>query len=185
MYNGIYKERCFGYNGWPWLNILDDIGWGQECFVVFKCILHPSLVLILDNEGCCCSWCCCCCCSWCQCLQTSLRPLRLLLLWYLRIFLYISSSLQTPLALILEDDVLDLRLVLKDALARVLCLLHLDWETFYFGISKVSFVSQTWRQMFNLMVVKNQSLSTSGHSDNTWSWITLLLWMFALISSWT
>merc|ERR1719187_984275 len=45
-------------------------------------------------------------------------------------FLYISSSLQTPLALILEDDVLDLRLVLEDALTRVLCLLHLILNNF-------------------------------------------------------
>ena len=37
----------------------------------------------------------------------------------------VSSSLEAPLALVLEDDVLDLRLVLENALARVLRLLHL------------------------------------------------------------
>ena len=37
----------------------------------------------------------------------------------------VSSSFETPLALVLEDDVLDLRLVLKNALARILRLFHL------------------------------------------------------------
>ena len=37
----------------------------------------------------------------------------------------VSSSFETPLALVFEDDVLDLRLVLKNALARILRLFHL------------------------------------------------------------
>ena len=41
----------------------------------------------------------------------------------------VSPSLETPLALVLEDDVLDLRLVLENALARVLRLLHLHMLT--------------------------------------------------------
>ena len=59
---------------------------------IFRCfqMYPPSFSCSdTDDEGCCCS-CCCCCCYWCQCLQTSLRPLRLLLLWYLRIFFYTS-----------------------------------------------------------------------------------------------
>ena len=37
----------------------------------------------------------------------------------------VSPSFETPLALVLEDDVLDLRLVLENALARILRLFHL------------------------------------------------------------
>ena len=43
--------------------------------------------------------------------------------------LYIPSSFETSLALVFEDDVLDLRLVLENALARILCLLHLVIRT--------------------------------------------------------
>ena len=41
----------------------------------------------------------------------------------------VSPSFETPLALVLEDDVLDLRLVLENALACVLRLLHLHMLT--------------------------------------------------------
>ena len=69
------------------------------------------------------------------------------LIFFFFLPLDVSSALEAPLALVLEDDVLDLRLVLEDALARVLCLLHLDLRNILFRgceISKVSFVSPTW-----------------------------------------
>ena len=165
---------------WLAMNILDDIGW--ECFVVFKCILPPSLVLILDDEGCCC------CCSWCQCLQTSLCPLRLSLLWYLRIFfihLFVpwDSSCSDTWGWCLGSSACARRCSDTCPLPPSPGLRNILFRGC--EISKVSFVSPAWWQMFVLVVVKNQSLSSSGHSDNTWSWITLLLWMFALISSWT
>ena len=40
----------------------------------------------------------------------------------------VPSSFETSLALVFEDDVLDLRLVLKNALARILRLLHLQHQ---------------------------------------------------------
>ena len=121
-------------------------------------------------------------------------------------FLYISSSLETPLTLVLKDFFIHL-FVPSDSscsdtwgwcLGSSACARRCSdtcplppspglRNILFRGceISKVSFVSPTWWQMFVLVVVKNQGLSSSGHSDNTWSWITLLLWMFALISSWT
>ena len=154
MYNGIYKERCFGYNSWPWTfsttlnedkNVLLFSNVSSILLLFWYWMMRDVVVLVVVVAA------------------PDVNAFRRLSVpWDFSysdtwgFFLYISSSLQTPLALILEDDVLDLRFVFEDALTRVLCLLHLDWETFYFGISKMSFVSLTWRQVFNLMLWKSK-----------------------------
>ena len=52
--------------------------------------------------------------------------------------LYIPSSFETSLALVFEDDVLDLRLVLENALARILRLLHLGIRNMSKSVSEHS-----------------------------------------------
>ena len=129
--------------------------------------------------------------------------LMLLLLLLMSMPSDVSPSLETPLTLVLQDFYTSLRPF------RLLLLRYLRMMSWIFGLCskmlwQVSFASFTWIekhfiswlrnikivfclwwQMFVLVAVKNQGLSSSGHSYKTWSWITLLLWMFALISSWT
>ena len=187
MYNGIYKERCFGYNGWPWTfsttsyagnNVLllsnvssllllfwywtmrDVVALDVDVVVAapdvnaFRRLSVPWDFSYSDTWGF---------------SYTSLRPLRLLLLWYLRMMSWIFGLCSKMLW-------------------------HVSFASFTWiekqlfrgcEISKMSFVSPTWRQMFYLIVVKIKVWAVLAILIFTWSWITLLLWMFALISSWT
>ena len=131
MYNGIYKERCFGYNGWPWtfsttsdedknVSLFSNVSsllllfwywwWGMLLFLVLLLLLLMSMPSdvspSLETSD-----------TW-GFFYTSLRPFRLLLLWYLRMMSWIFGLCS--------------KMLWHVSFASFTWI----WETFYFVVAK-------------------------------------------------